>query len=117
MLSEKHAHPKHTLTICWPPYHACGLGIEVLHDLLNAVFDIFQELFSNTGLRVQLCNAEMNTGQGGERAKINHPKYVQLHVFSTVNSNLVLPWPLTTMYLLKKNVSSIMGDDDPIPST
>lgn len=71
MLSEKHTHPKHTFTPYWPPYHACGLGIEVLHDILNAVFDILQELFGNTGLRVQLRNAEMNAGEAGERLTIS----------------------------------------------
>lgn len=97
MPSEKHTCPKHTLTTWWPPYHACGLGVKVLHDLLNAVFDIFQELFSNTGLCVQLCNAEMNTGQAGERGEINHLKYIQLHIFWAIDNNLVLPWPVATV--------------------
>lgn len=101
MPSEKQAHPKHTLSIRWAPYHACGLGLEVLHDLLNAVFDVFQELFSNTGLCVQLRNAEMNAGQAGERGEINHFKYVQLRIFWATDSNLVLPWPVATVYLLK----------------
>lgn len=40
--------------------HACGLGAEVLHDLLDAVSDVSQELLGNPGLCVQLRNAEVN---------------------------------------------------------
>lgn len=45
--------------------HASGLGIEVLHDVLDAVPDILQELLSNAGLCVQLRDAEMDAGQAG----------------------------------------------------
>lgn len=51
--------------MCWPPHHASGLGTEVLHDVLDAVPDILQELLSNAGLCVQLCDAEMDAGQAG----------------------------------------------------
>lgn len=73
-----HAHP---LATCWSPYHACGLGAEVLHDLLDAVSDVSQELLGNPGLCVQLRNAEVNAGWAGERGKIHHLKYGQHHVF------------------------------------
>lgn len=40
--------------------HAGGLGVEVLHDVLNAVPDILQELLSHARLRVQLRDAEVD---------------------------------------------------------
>lgn len=79
---EKHPQPKHPpLTVCWPPHHAGGLGVEVLHDVLDAVPEILQELLSNARLRVQLRDAEMDAGQEGEKAGINHLQYTQLHLF------------------------------------
>lgn len=69
------------LTECWPPHHAGGLGVEVLHDVLDAVPDVLQELLSNARLCVQLCDAEVDAGQAGQRAQINHLQYTQLHVF------------------------------------
>lgn len=62
------------LTVHWSaPYHACGLGIEVLHDIRDAVLDVLQEALGNTGLGVQLRDAEVNAGQGRDRAEVKPP--------------------------------------------
>lgn len=78
MPPRKHAHATHPCYIL-APYHACGLGVEVFHDVLNAVFDIFQELLSHAWFRVQLRNAEMNAGRQrrGEKGDISHLVYIQ----------------------------------------
>lgn len=78
---KEHPQPKHPLLMaCWPPHHARGLGVEVLHDVLDAVPDILQELLGNAGLGVQLCDAEVDAGRAGQRADINHLQDTQLHL-------------------------------------